>query len=221
METKKFTNAEFFDYEKANGLTQDNEQYKQLHYGIADYIISRFNPNAVLEIGPGPGAIMERLAEKNILCWGIDQNEKAYEYFCLRNEDLKNLYFNESVSMFFPKLEHAKKIFTLNSIPLKKKAIVLNTPVFDVCVSIEVFEHIHDIELANVFEELPKYCKWFMFSSTPHKTTPEFDAQWGHINVKPTQEWIDIFNRHGFTLVEQIQFPTPWTLIFKSLYYED
>ncbi len=39
-------------------------------------------------------------------------------------------------------------------------------------------------------------CKYFHFSSTPHKT--DFDEKWGHINIKSEEEWVALFEKCGF-----------------------
>jgi cyclopropane fatty-acyl-phospholipid synthase-like methyltransferase len=95
---------------------------------------------------------------------------------------------------------------------------------YDMITSIEVFEHIPDEKLMPFIKELPHHCEYFLFSSTPYPNTPEFDEQWGHCNLKQTDEWIRIFTEAGFELLKEEtkylqknEIPTKWTLMFKSI----
>lgn len=86
---------------------------------------------------------------------------------------------------------------------------------FDVIASIEVFEHIPDADLLPFVAKLAKHCKWFVFSSTPHRAPT--DEAWGHVNVKSTEDWQRLFEANQFKFVENLRTPTQWTLLFKSL----
>ncbi len=93
-----------------------------------------------------------------------------------------------------------------------------NWRVYDVMSSIEVFEHIPDEALAPLIARLSRHCRWFLFSSTPHRAP--MDTEWGHINIKPTEEWQRIFEANGFQFVIDLRTPTPWAMLFKSLHHE-
>ena len=80
----------------------------------------------------------------------------------------------------------------------------------DLMASIEVMEHITDDKLKPFLKRIK--CKYFHFSSTPNYT--DFDAEWGHINIKTEKEWIALFEECGFTLYSKIQQPTEWSLLF-------
>ena len=77
---------------------------------------------------------------------------------------------------------------------------------------IEVAEHIEDERLLPFLKKVQ--CKYFHFSSTPH--TSEMDADWGHINIKTEQQWVDVFDKCGYTLLGKINYPTNWSLLFKK-----
>lgn len=68
---------------------------------------------------------------------------------------------------------------------------------YDAFYSVEVFEHIKDETLIPLVEQIADKGKYFFFTSTPHYTTPEADAAWGHINIKPVKDWITFFENHG------------------------
>jgi 2-polyprenyl-3-methyl-5-hydroxy-6-metoxy-1,4-benzoquinol methylase len=81
-------------------------------------------------------------------------------------------------------------------------------------VSIEVFEHLTDKQINDYLKSIKS--DYFYFSSTPHKTTEEFDTWWGHINLKSEEEWIDFFGKHGYHLYQKLSLPTEWSLLFKK-----
>jgi 2-polyprenyl-3-methyl-5-hydroxy-6-metoxy-1,4-benzoquinol methylase len=107
-----------------------------------------------------------------------------------------------------PKVRYIVDDFT-TALPSMKK-----WRVYDVMSSIEVFEHIPDEELMPLIERLSQHCNWFLFSSTPHRAPT--DEAWGHINIKPTEEWQRIFEANGFKFIVDLRTPTPWTMLFKS-----
>ena len=77
---------------------------------------------------------------------------------------------------------------------------------------IEVAEHIEDERLIPFLQRVQ--CKYFHFSSTPHVN--KMDKDWGHINIKQEQEWIDLFTSCGFKFMQKIHLPTYWSLLFKK-----
>jgi SAM-dependent methyltransferase len=183
----QFTDKEFFDWETQHGLTPDNPDYLRLHTFTAN-LIEPYKPRRVLEIGSGMGTLLECLAQKGIYAAGIDPNRFHRDFFVKRNPRLADRY---------GLLDHKFK--------LKR---------FDFVVSIEVFEHLTDELIHEYMKRLkPRY---FLFSSTPHQTTPEFDEQWGHINLKQESEWIDLFSKYGYQLEKKLTLPTEWALLFKG-----
>ncbi len=89
---------------------------------------------------------------------------------------------------------------------------------FDAIYSTEVFEHMTDVELAAVMPKLYKACnKYFYFTSTPHASSdPQFDIDWGHINIKQKPEWIALFKKHGFDYYHDVISVCSWGMIFKK-----
>ncbi len=87
---------------------------------------------------------------------------------------------------------------------------------YDAIYSTEVFEHMTDAELKKVMPILYKACnKYFYFTSTPFTSTiPEWDIEWGHINIKQKDEWIALFKKHGFDYMRDANEVTSWGLLF-------
>ena len=82
----------------------------------------------------------------------------------------------------------------------------------DLVAMIEVAEHINDDQLVPFLQKVE--CNYFHFSSTPH--AHKMDADWGHINIKFEHEWIALFESCGFELLQKVQLPTMWSLLFKK-----
>ena len=82
----------------------------------------------------------------------------------------------------------------------------------DLVAMIEVAEHINDDQLVPFLQKVE--CNYFHFSSTPH--AHKMDADWGHINIKLEHEWIALFESCGFELLQKVQLPTMWSLLFKK-----
>ena len=83
----------------------------------------------------------------------------------------------------------------------------------DLLLMIEVAEHLQDWEIDYVFTLMnPKY---ILFSSTP-EVNPEFDAMWGHINIKQPEEWVLFFKGLGYEVKRMPGLPTPWAMILEN-----
>ena len=75
---------------------------------------------------------------------------------------------------------------------------------------IEVAEHMTDEELHDLMTKVePKY---ILFSST--SLTTEWDAAWGHINVKQQHEWVTFFSQYGYKWEKSFSYPTDYTKLF-------
>jgi 2-polyprenyl-3-methyl-5-hydroxy-6-metoxy-1,4-benzoquinol methylase len=181
-----FTDKEFFDYEVDHGWTPENPDYLSLHASTAS-LIAKYKPRRVLEIGSGMGTLLECLAKKNIYAAGIDTNPLHRDFFVRRNPSLADRY---------SLLDHK---FDLGS--------------FDFVASIEVFEHMTDALIHDYMKQLKSL--YFLFSSTPNKSTPEHDENWGHINIKQEAEWVKLFSSYGYKLKKKLTTPAEWALLFK------
>lgn len=195
----RFTDKQFFDWEIEHGLYPggSNKGFYEVHNKLAQFILS-FNPDSSLDLGGGNSPLTKILQSNNIKAYLVEKN--PYSINLQRDYGTKDIF--------------------------QYDFIITQIPRYDFITSIEVFEHIEDEKLLPFIGELSNSCKYFIFSSTPYKDTPEFDEQWGHVNIKPTDEWIRIFTESGFELMkketEHLQnncIPTTWTLMFKSLKY--
>jgi SAM-dependent methyltransferase len=89
---------------------------------------------------------------------------------------------------------------------------------YDAIYSTEVFEHMTDAELNKVMPVLYNACnKYFYFTSTPYASAnPAWDIEWGHINLKSKEEWIELFKKYGFDYLQDATDVTSWGLLFKK-----
>ncbi len=61
-------------------------------------------------------------------------------------------------------------------------------------------------------EVMPRF---IVFSSTPHADpNPGWDFQWGHINIKPPEEWHALFRQYGCELADVRPPVTEWASLY-------
>jgi predicted TPR repeat methyltransferase len=198
----RFTDKQFFDWEIEHGLYTggSNKGFYEVHKKLAEFIL-QFHAgyiNSHLDLGAGNSPITKILQDNGIKAEMVEQNKYSIELQIKNGVKIDNIFNEDFTQMeFYP---------------------------FNFITSIEVFEHVEDEKLLPFIQKLSNHCEYFLFSSTPNKDTPEFDEQWGHVNIKSTDEWVRIFTESGFELMkeetEHLQkncIPTTWTLMFKSL----
>lgn len=197
----RFTDKQFFDWEIEHGLYPGghNKGFYDVHHKLAMFIL-QFHAGYIdshLDLGGGNSPLTKILQDHGVKAALLELNPYSIE--------LQQKYGTKNVIQSdFTLLEPFEKV--------------------DFITSIEVFEHIEDSKLLPFIGTLANHCEYFLFSSTPHKDTPEFDEQWGHVNIKQTDEWIRLFEANRFQLLkDETDFlqknciPTTWTLMFKSL----
>ena len=178
-----------FNHENDLGINLDNESYVNLFKQTAKEIVKITGAKTFLDCGGGMGAYTKAMLEQGLDCTYVDLNEHHIKYVRKR---LKPLNDQQSLDIY-------DDDFT--ACVFKK---------FDLVASIEVMEHIPDAQLIPFLTKLK--CDYFHFSSTPHTT--DYDKEWGHINIKTEQRWINLFEKCGFTPYQRIGQPTSWSLLF-------
>ena len=182
------TDKECFDHELSIGVDLDNQTYTELFKSTAKEKLQITGAKTFLDCGGGVGAYIQAMLEHNVECTYVDLSKIHGEYVTrkiTRND-------NSTLQVFI-------KDFTTQQ-----------WKTFDLVASIEVMEHIPDEKLIPFLTNLK--CKYFHFSSTPHKT--DFDEKWGHINIKSQEEWVQLFENCGFKFDRAISLPTSWSLLF-------
>lgn len=195
-EKRLATDLEFFEHSLTHGHTQDDKNYQELMSGVADWIIKTLNPKTTLELGAGTGGTLVELLKRGVMAYGLEINPYSIQYF----KDNHPMYENQLVSFDFTKER------------LEFDAVG------DLVVSFEVFEHINMPEewWVDFLSHLSANFKYFYFSSTPYHETEAWDHYWGHINLKRTSSWINLFEKSGWKFVSNPKTLVNWDALFAS-----
>lgn len=188
-----YTDKQFFDYTWEKFFNQDYENYAKWHFDIAGWLLETFKPKSIVELGCGPGAMVERWCDLKVpQVAGFEINPHFQDYFVKRN----------------PHYSHAFMLGDFLEADL--------SGVFDLCVSIEVFEHIPDEKLLPFIATMADHFRVLYFSSTPYRSSKAFDKQWGHCAIRTQQAWIALFEENGFQFIESPKKITGWDCLFIS-----
>jgi hypothetical protein len=198
------TAQEFHDYELAHGHNQEDIHYQTAHHGFVKWLIKRIQPETAVEFGSGTGGTLYFMLKEDILATGLEINPISIEYF----RGAHPIYADKIQQVDFTKEPIEVKVQTARG---EQKC--------DVGLSIEVFEHIDmpEADWDKLIKHLSTQFKYFYFSSTPYRGTEAFDKFWGHINIRKTSDWVKLFERNGWQLVEHPMVLTGWDCLFKSL----
>ncbi|MES2788120.1 MAG: hypothetical protein V4719_00765 [Planctomycetota bacterium] len=161
------------------------------HARAAAFIRDDLKCQTVLELGSGLGPFLVAATAAGLDAEGMDVNRLERD-FAISKGVMPSRYSLSRIDEF-----------------------QITKPV-DCVYSVEVFEHCTDAELSLIFKQLASRCKWFYFTSTPHRTTAEDDAAWGHINIKTREEWIAFFAGYGLIWDRDDLSVTEWGMVFRS-----
>ncbi len=84
---------------------------------------------------------------------------------------------------------------------------------YDLIVCIEVLEHLTAREAEKAISQFCKHGRSVLFSSTPYDY-----KEITHVNVQPTEYWVELFARHDFfrNVDYDATHITPWTILFRQ-----
>ena len=173
-------------YENYNGASYGrNSQWLQFFGNIADNIIDTINPETVLDVGCAYGLLVEALRDRNCEAYGIDVSEHALSN---SRSDIRPFLNCSSI------LE-----------PLNKK--------FDLIVSVEVIEHIKEVDCDILIGNMCDAADKILISSIPD----DFDDP-THFNVQPPTYWVKKFSEFGFEPVINYDagYLTPYAILFRK-----
>lgn len=186
------TEAQIIETEKDLKVGPEFYEYQLLMAATMAQLDETIEYSSSVELGCGSGMLLEFMSREHGNAIGYDQNSLQKERF----------------DSIFP---NSKAKYVVKD--LRDKRTVFGMPPADLYIAIEVFEHIPDGAIERILKWVK--CEYFLFSSTPH--TADNDEEWGHINIKQEDEWLDLFNRYGYKLHHKMTAPTKWTLLFKSI----
>lgn len=189
---RALTSAEFFEISAELGANQDNPDYVRLFDVTVDWICRWLPVRSAVEIGSGPGYLLHRLNERGIRTIGCDGNACSRQFFRDKHPEHADCY---RLDPFFEQ----------------------DYPPVDMLISIEVFEHIPDAGLATLMSRIKSELKprFVVFSSTPHHDPdPDWDFQWGHINIKSPAEWDRLFLSYGYHRTDMRPPVSGWATLY-------
>ncbi len=174
------------------GWNQRNEEYRALHEAFAEWIVDSLQVRTSLEIGCGPGYLLAVLNALGVYGTGTDGNEFSKDFFDAQHPEFSGHY-------------------VLDPLFGKRYAPV------DAIIAIEVFEHIPDAGLHHILRRIRSELtpRFIVFSSTPHADPdPQWDFQWGHINIKQPDQWHALFREYGYELTTARPPVTEWACLY-------
>jgi 2-polyprenyl-3-methyl-5-hydroxy-6-metoxy-1,4-benzoquinol methylase len=182
----------FFDKSVELGFTTTNYQSLVNLHGNGVEVLKIMGCKSVFEFGSGLGFFLSACIKNNLYNYmGYDINRYEREFAISKGVDSE------------------RYILAKGKFKVKGK--------YDAIYSTEVFEHIFDEDLKLILPELSKACtKYFYFTSTPHASTPEWDAEWGHINLKSKEQWIEMIEQYDFKYDHDDKSVTSWGMVFKK-----
>jgi len=193
---KTATDYEFYQYTLAHGHTSEDPVYQKSHEELATYLINTIRPKVAVEYGCGAGGTILELLKKGVVAKGLELNPYAVNHF----------------KEHYPMYENM-----IHQVDFTKEPIELSE-VTDLGISIECFEHVSMPEdwWDTFIGDLATKYRYFYFTSTPYSDTESFESFWGHINVRRTTAWIDLFTRNGWEFKGNPRALVSWDCLFKS-----
>lgn len=189
IETNPESDESFFEQSARKGYTTWHwDALIETHTRGAN-VLKGMGCKTVLELGSGLGMFLVGATCIGLDVHGVDRNRIEREFA-----------ISKGVPPDRYKVEHLQNCIIEN--------------VVDAIYCIEVFEHIPDKNLKPICEQLARHCKWFYFTSTPHKDRD--DEKWGHINLKSKEEWKDFFRGFGLEFERDDSAVCDWGMIFKG-----
>jgi cyclopropane fatty-acyl-phospholipid synthase-like methyltransferase len=150
---------------------------------IADHVVRTLKPDTALDAGCALGILVESLRTRGVAAEGVDVSEYAI------------------AQIPEPTAEHCWQASLAE--PLERR--------YDLIITIEVLEHIPEVELQQAIDNLCAATDRILFSSTPyHYEDPT------HINIKQPEQWSIEFARRGFVrdVDYDASFIEPWSALY-------
>ena len=165
---------------------KDSPNTKDFLQGVAQHI-AKLGVKTVLDVGCAMGHLVAGLRDLGIEAYGIDVSKYAISQ---AREDIKQYCFKQTVLESLPE-----------EFPQK----------FDLVITIEVFEHISEVDSKAAVEQLCKWSDTVIFCSTPD----DFEDL-THLNVRQREYWVSLFAENGFydDLENRPTFIAPYSMCF-------
>lgn len=164
-----------------------NKRWLDFFDNIAEEIVKSIQPKTVLDDGCALGFLVEGLRKRGVEAYGIDISEYA----------IQNVH---------PDIVPYCSIGSVTA-PLPQK--------YDLIVSIEVLEHMSQLEAERAVDNFCIYTDNILFSSTPYDY-----KEVTHFNVQPPEYWSELYARNLFfrDVDFNTTFITPWAVRYVRKY---
>lgn len=179
----------FFDQEVERGFTTTLWPTMLNIHRVAAQTIKSLGCQSVFEIGSGLGAFLLGCQQEQLTHMGMDRNIYEREFAISKGVSSENYIIGDIKTFKFDRY-------------------------YDCVNCVEVFEHLSDEELQPICQQLAASCNFFYFTSTPYADSS--DKEWGHINIKSKNQWVEFFNSFGLSLFRDDKTIVDWGLIFTS-----
>ncbi len=160
-----------------------------LFAAMAERIVSDLAPTSVLDAGCAMGLLVEALRARGVQAWGVDVSGYALSK---AEPGIRPFCRQASITTPLPA-----------DMPQR----------YDLVVSIEVLEHLHQEASECAVRNLAGYADEFLFSSSPDDTDTA-----SHFNVQPATYWTNQFAQAG--MLRDTRFDasiiTPWAMLFST-----
>ncbi len=135
---------------------------------FAYLIVNKFKPKSIIDFGCGTGDILKPFEDMGITIQGIDGSKANYKH---------------------------RKILEKNFITLDLRKPYSSSRIYDICLCLEVAEHIEEDYVEILISSLTKASKTIIFTAAaPNQLGVN------HLTLKPKKWWINKFIKHNFYL---------------------
>jgi len=164
---ESYNNKYYTDY---NGPDYHNrEEWLGYFRGIAARIVNTLHPKVVLDVGCAFGYLVEALHELGVEAWGIDISQYA-------------------ISQTDPSIsKYVKPIPAWEPLPTDFPNR------YDLVISIETLEHVHEKEGLRILDRLCEYSDSILLSACS-----TFSDDKTHLNIQPPEYWVEKFSERNF-----------------------
>lgn len=166
-------NKKYYNAVNSGGYTDGYQpsKYKPIFDDLAKYVIEKFKPKSVLDVGCARGYLVKSFIDLGINAYGIDISAYA---------------INNSLSEVREKLRVCD---------IEEENLPFNDNTFDVIIMTEVIEHLKRYDVA--IQEIKRVLKsdGIVYLTTPTPREKHHDPT--HINIHDKDFWSNFFHRSG------------------------
>ncbi len=154
------------------GLSYDDPGHKERFTFLFQTLIKPLQPKRLIDIGAGPGFLLEEALARSIDAHGVDLSPVAKNLFCARTDGLWKDRFT---------------VCPLTEIPFSDKA-------FELCICLDVLEHLIVFDIFSAVQEICRISAADIICSINLDNPYNF-----HPTILSRDSWIAVFESTGLT----------------------